>query len=136
MGDWVLLSVLALLCWGLYGFFPKVAVGYIAPRSVLLFQSLGTLTIGVISLISLGFRPQLHWKRTSFAILSGLAGAVGGLFYLLAVQRGRLSTTSALTALYPALTIVLAATVLREPITLRQAAGMALAVVAVMLLSA
>ena len=135
MQDWLLFSMLTLLCWGFYGFFPKLAVGYLAPRSVLLFQSLGTVAVGVLSLISLGFRPQLQWRGAGFAILSGMAGAIGGLFYILAVQRGRVSTISALTALYPALVIVLAITVLHEPITVRQGLGMALAVVAVMLLS-
>ncbi|MGQ9682656.1 MAG: EamA family transporter [Anaerolineae bacterium] len=135
MQDWLLFSMLALLCWGFYGFLPKLAVDYLAPRSVLLFQSLGTVAVGMVSLISLGFRPQLQGRGAGFAILSGMAGAIGGLFYILAVQRGRVSTISALTALYPALVIVLAVTVLHEPITARQGLGMALAVVAVILLS-
>jgi drug/metabolite transporter (DMT)-like permease len=61
---------------------------------------------------------------------------VGNLFYIRATQLGRLDVAAVVCSLYPAGTILLAALVLHERPTRRQLAGMALALGAVMLLSA
>jgi drug/metabolite transporter (DMT)-like permease len=60
---------------------------------------------------------------------------VGTLFYFRATQLGRLDVAALVSSLYPGGTILLAALVLREWPTRRQMAGMALALVAVALLS-
>jgi drug/metabolite transporter (DMT)-like permease len=53
------------------------------------------------------------------------------LTFLLAVNRGQLSLTAAISALYPATTVILARTVLHERMVRNQIIGMAIAVVAV-----
>jgi drug/metabolite transporter (DMT)-like permease len=69
-------------------------------------------------------------------VLAGLLDTVGNLFYLRATQLGRLDVAAVICSLYPAGTILLAALVLRELPSKRQLAGMAVALCAVMLLSA
>ena len=56
--------------------------------------------------------------------------------FLLATQTGLLTVASVVTSLYPAITIVLAAALLREHIHRAQAVGLALCAVAVALVAA
>lgn len=67
--------------------------------------------------------------------VSGCLDGIGNLFYMLASQLGRLDVAAVICSMYPAGTIILAAVILRERPTARQLAGMALALVAVALLS-
>ena len=66
-------------------------------------------------------RPRL------LAVITGLAGAAGTILFFFASQEGFLAITSVLTSLYPAVTIVLARTVLGERLTALRLAGLALA---------
>ncbi len=66
---------------------------------------------------------------------SGIAMAVALLFFLKALARGPALVVVPLTALYPAVTVVLSWIFLRETLTLRHLAGLALALAAVWLLS-
>ena len=54
--------------------------------------------------------------------------------YFLSTHQGLLSIVAVLTSLYPAVTVVLAALLLHEAITRRQAVGLAIAVAAVLLI--
>jgi Predicted membrane protein len=69
-------------------------------------------------------------------VLAGVLDTIGNMFYLRATQIGRLDVAAVICSLYPAGTILLAAIVLRELPSKRQLAGMAVALGAVMLLSA
>lgn len=81
--------------------------------------------------------PKAPWRGFwQTGILAGLLDTAGNLFYIRASQLGRLDVAAVVCSLYPAGTIVLAALVLRERPTARQIAGMAVALCAVMLLSA
>jgi drug/metabolite transporter (DMT)-like permease len=72
--------------------------------------------------------PRAHaWW---LAIGCGVVDAAANAIMLLALRIGDLSIVSALTALYPAGTIILAAIVLRERVAGLQWAGLALALVA------
>jgi drug/metabolite transporter (DMT)-like permease len=76
--------------------------------------------------------------RNGFLWIGLFAGALdtaGNLFYILAARAGRLDVAAMVASLYPAVTISLAALVLREHPGRRQLAGMALALAAVLLLS-
>lgn len=68
-----------------------------------------------------------------------MAGAISGvatLLYLLSAQAGALTVVAVLTSLYPAVTILLAAAVLRERIHGWQGVGLLLCGVAVALVGA
>jgi drug/metabolite transporter (DMT)-like permease len=82
---------------------------------------------------------QRWWPGWVILGLIGIAGifdASGNTFYTIATRLGRLDIAAVLSSLYPASTILLAALLLKERTTLSQAAGMALALVAVVLISA
>lgn len=71
-------------------------------------------------------RAQAWW----LAVVCGVVDAAANALMLLALRTGDLSIVSALTALYPAGTILLAAIVLRERVAAVQWAGLALALLA------
>ncbi|MFC4455666.1 EamA family transporter [Deinococcus sonorensis] len=79
-----------------------------------------------------GLRPL--GPRLIFASAPG--DALGNLCYLLAAQAGRLSVAGLLTNLYPVITALLAAMVLRERLNRVQWLGVALAVIGVPLVTA
>ena len=81
--------------------------------------------------------PKGPWRGFwQTGILAGMLDTAGNLFYIRTTQLGRLDVAAVVCSLYPAGTILLAAIVLHERPTRRQLAGMALALCAVMLLSA
>jgi drug/metabolite transporter (DMT)-like permease len=83
-------------------------------------------------------KPTLSWPGWAVLGLIAIAGvfdASGNTFYTIATRLGRLDIAAVLSSLYPASTIVLAAVLLKERTTRSQAAGMALALVAVVLIS-
>jgi len=70
------------------------------------------------------------------AVVTGGAGATGTILYFLATHHGFLAVTAVLTSLYPAITIVLARTVLGERLTRLRLTGLALAAACVALIAA
>lgn len=135
MESWLIPAFTALVIYGLWGFFPKLAVTYINPTSALIYEVAGAMLVGLISLFWVGFQPESHPKGILFAVLTGVAGMLGTLFFFAAASRGRISVVVSMTALYPIITIILAAIFLREPVTARQVLGMFCAVAAIILLT-
>lgn len=135
MTQWLPMAILALLSFGCWGFFSKLALLYIDAKSALIFQTAGVLIIGVLMLGMMHFKPAADMKGLGFGILTGLAYGIGCFFYLVAADRGKLVTVVTLTALYPLITIVLSYFFLQETINLKQTFGIALALVAIILMS-
>ena len=69
-------------------------------------------------------------------LVSGALDMGGNLWFHLAAQQGRIDIASVLSSLYPVVTIVLAAAVLRERIGRVQAVGIGAAVIAIVLIAA
>jgi transporter family protein len=135
MESWFLWTILALLTFGLWGFFPKLAVNYINPASALVYQVIGGIIVGIIGLSLMGFRPQTHPLGIFFALLTGITGVLGTFFYYAAATRGQISIIVSLTALYPVITILLATVFLHEMLTFRQVTGLCFAVAAIIFLA-
>ena len=97
----------------------------------------------VVAVVVIVLAAALHrapWLPRSRAAVAGVSTGVLGTLatgaFLLASQQGLLTVTSVLASLYPAVTVVLAATVLREHVHRAQAAGLVLCGVAVALVAA
>jgi transporter family protein len=133
--EWLANSLLALFCWGFWAFLPKVAVRYIPARSAFLWEVVGGLLVAAAVLATLRERIALDWRGAVPAVLTGVAGYLGVVFFLFALQGAKVSVVAPLTAVYPAITVVLGLAFLGERLTGIQLAGALLAIVGVILLS-
>lgn len=104
------------------GLWPLLAARIV---SVLLFAGL----IGV-------YRPALQLSRSTLAIAAGggVLDMLANLLFLLASHRGPLTLVVTLSSLYPASTVMLARVVFGERLTARQWAGVACALIAIVLI--
>ena len=98
-------------------------------------QAVGSVSIALTATL-LGGRWVPYDRSQAWAVVPGLLATVAVVAFLLATQTGLLTVASVVTSLYPAVTIVLAALVLKERIHRGQAAGLALCGVAVALVAA
>jgi len=135
MREWIVPALGTFFCWALWSFIPKLTVRYINPRSAILFEVLASLPIALFLLVSLRFHPETNPRGVALAAAAGLLGFLGAWAYLLAVSRGPVTLVVSFTALYPALTILLAWLILREPVTVKQGAGIVMALVAMVLVA-
>jgi transporter family protein len=133
--NWLGFSLLALGLWGVWGFLGKVAAQNLPAQMVYLLTISGHLVLVAFILVN-GLGP-VAWQPwgVGAALASGVAMAVALLFFLKALARGPALVVVPLTALYPAVTVLLSWLFLREALTLRHLAGLALALAAVWLLS-
>jgi len=133
--NWMVPAFIAFVFWGVWAFLPKIATQYINPNSVIVYEVIGAFIVGLIALLSMDFKLQTQPQGILLAVIIGALGLGGSFAYVYAVSKGPLGVISIFTALYPILTIVLAYFVLHEPITLKQAIGIGMALVAIFLLS-
>jgi transporter family protein len=134
MTGWKLPAFGVFLAWGLWSFIPKLTVRYIDPRSAAVYESFGTIIVALGLLAAMQFRVHAHPVGIALALATGTLGLLGAWCFLVAVARGPVSLVTTLSALYPALTVTLAVIFLGETITLKQACGMALALVSLVLI--
>ncbi|HYH93326.1 MAG TPA: DMT family transporter [Candidatus Saccharimonadales bacterium] len=92
------------------------------------------LVVAAILVTRSAWRPGRSFVPAIIAI--GVADMAGNSLYVLAVQSGDLAIASVLSALYPVVTVILAAAVLKERVTREHAIGIALAVLAIVLIGA
>lgn len=96
--------------------------------------ALNQLVAGIV-IVAMALALRAAWvprePAAAFGAVSGVLGATATGAFLLATQSGFLTVTAVLASLYPACTVLLAATVLREHIHRSQAVGLVLCGVAV-----
>ena len=94
-------------------------------------------SVPVVVAAGLAFRQQLRLPRPAVGItvVSGVLDMSANVFFLLATREGLLTVVSVVAALYPVSTVALAFGIDRERVTRSQAAGMAMAVAALAMVS-
>jgi len=80
-------------------------------------------------------RPGGDRRVLALAVLAGVMDMTANVLYLGAVRRGLLSVVAVISSLYPASTVAMAFAIDRERVTRTQAVGLALAAVALVLVS-
>lgn len=133
MGYWFIFGLFALILWGVWGFLPKLATRYIEPQSVLVFQTIGSILVTIVILATIDFKPELHTKGVTLAIVTGIIGTLGTASFLYSIAKGKASIVVTMTALYPIITIILSLLILKESITIKQGIAIILALTAMAL---
>jgi transporter family protein len=139
---WLLWSVATIVLWGAWGLVSKVASnGVDAYVNQLLYTAgLAPLMVFVAWTVwkrSPGESKQGRRKGVFWAFLTGILGGVGNLaFFQALVTGGKASVVAPVTALFPMVTVILAMIFLKERLGRTQWVGLALAFVAIYLLSA
>jgi drug/metabolite transporter (DMT)-like permease len=90
----------------------------------------------LVAIVALSRQPWRVPRATlPLVLLAGALDTCGNAFFVLAAQSGRLDVAAVLSSLYPVTTILLAAVVLGERLVRGHALGVALALVAVVLIA-
>jgi len=126
--------------WGIWGFFGKVAMERkMAPLSIFLTEVLVSVGCAIPILLML-WRKQnsvpLSISWNIFGILSGAGLAFGLLSYYFTLEKGQASIVIPLTAIYPAVSVLLSFTILGERPSSSQWVGISLVIVGAILLLA
>lgn len=139
---WLLWSVVTIVLWGAWGLVSKVAsAGVDAYVNQLLYTAgLAPLLIFVAWTVHRRSAQERREGRSAgvfWAFFTGILGGVGNIFFFQAmVAGGKASVVAPVTALFPMITVLLALTFLHERLGRVQWIGLALAFVAIYLLSA
>ncbi len=91
----------------------------------------------MLIVFALAARQRVIPPRTSWGLLAlaGMLDAGGNVFFLLAVQSGRLDISAVLGSLYPAVTAGLALVIAGEKMARLQAVGVVTAIAAIVLIT-
>ena len=134
MASWLVLSLIALVLFGLFSFFAKLSLKYLDWKTALLLQWSGIMTILIATWFL--FKPNISFNIGSFyAFLAGLIGSISGIVFYQALAQGKASIVIPLTSLSTVVTLILIFIFLREKITLVQSIGITLAITSIALIS-
>ncbi len=132
---WLVFSLLTILFWGLWGFFIKLAARYLEWYQIYVLGNAAAFLLSGYFLVRYGANFVGTGRGLLLGLAAGVVGTLGYIFFILATKTGRVSIVVPLTAVYPAVTFILALLLLHEPFNLRHLVGMVLALAGAMLLS-
>jgi transporter family protein len=132
---WFLYSLITLLFWGFSSFFTKLATTHLKASNAYIYQIIGVLIVGIVMAFLVKFQPVGKPVGILFALAAGAVVTFGNFFFVSAMGSGRTAIVVMTTALYPLITLTLGYLILHETISLKQILGIALALVAIYLLS-
>ena len=139
---WLIWSLATIVLWGTWGLVSKIAsAGVDAYVNQLLYTAgLAPLLIFVAFTVQRRSAQENRQGRAAgvfWAFLTGILGGVGNIaFFQALVKGGKASVVAPVTALFPMVTVLLALVFLKERLGRTQWVGLALAFVAIYLLSA
>ena len=130
--QFILISIIA---WGIGGIFTKLASNELTPVMMSIITT-GIYMVALPIIVSV-YKLKLAVSVAGFgyAIASSIGLGVGSLSYMFALQKGEAGSTTAATAVYPVITMMLSFLFLSEEMTFKKAIGCMLAVTSVYLLT-
>ena len=109
-GPWLLLAIVVSAAWGVQAYFMrKAAVVGVNDGTTFAWMTISGLLLIPVAIVMMGGLPSgFGWQAPSLALGTQLLNAVGALFLVMALSRGKASIVAPVTnALAPVLTIVL-----------------------------
>ena len=134
---WLILSVLTVFLWGLWGLESKFIVERISPIMNQVIFPLGFLPAVIFVLLSKNVgKGSNHWRGGFWAFLTGMLGGTGNVAFCVSLASGgKAAVVVPLIGLAPLVTVILAALWLKESVTRIQIGGLVLALISIYLLS-
>ncbi len=136
--SWLVYSLLSIVLWGFWGFGMKLAYRGSNWVYVYFISAIASFSLALtVFVLSRGGANNLSpsWKTILITLASGLCSGGGYLCFVKALEKGDASLVVPITALYPALTVVLAILLLGERLTILKMMGILLALAAGVLIS-
>lgn len=134
--NWLLYASITTVFWGIWGAFIEIPEKAGFPAT--LGYAVWAITMVPCSLLALYFikwKLEYNWRSIFLGSLVGLLGAGGQLLLFQALRQGPAYIVFPLISLFPILTIVLSMVFLKEKASRRHWVGIAVALVAILLLS-
>src|SRR5580704_11319717 len=130
-------SVLAILAYGVWGAISSLASQNVSPLTLQMVSTIGLFPVTLVLIFSKNIHVGVNRTRgILLAVLTGMIGGSGNLTLYQALRLGgEASVVFPLTGMYPLVTLILARLLLKEKINRTQAAGVALAMIAIYLFS-
>lgn len=137
MKVWLVYAALCTFMWGIWGLFGKLAARGVTSKNLILLGTIGAIIIYPIYFLFLYRDLRFDWKTPAcyYALLAGIVGSLGAIFFYFALSKGEASKVVVVTAIYPALTVLLSFILLKETMSPFKIAGIILALAAIFLLS-
>ena len=131
--------IFALLCafsWAFWGILGKLSTNRGVPPTTLAFLSSCASFVVIVGFYAWQRFPVAPTAAgTLFALASGVCGAIGMLFFSMAIKRGDASIIVTLSAIYPVFTVLLSPLILEEKISLTHVVGVLLVTLGVILVA-
>jgi transporter family protein len=134
--SWIFYAAVAMVFWGITGVTQKLATNRISSELSFLWFAYAMIAISLV--LALTVTLQWHMRSWTFvlAVAGGTLNGLGALTSFKALESGgKASIVIALISLYPLLTVAFAVAVLHEKLSLHQDFGVAIAIIAAILLS-
>jgi transporter family protein len=132
---WFWYSIASALCWTGWAFTAKLGSKEIPPTTMQFVSAFGFLFVAVAVFPVKKVELRGSWRGGRFALISGVLLGVGGMALYGAYRASHNSSVvTAVTSLYPVITVLLAVSFLREKINRLQTLGILFAAIAILLL--
>lgn len=131
---WLLPTLAYILAVGSLGVTAKLALRTLAWPDLILWTGAGYIAVAIVLLL-LGRTEVRYAEGTAWAMLSGALAITGLIMLSVALGRGQASTVTAVSAAYPAVTLLLAVAFLAEGLSVARAVGVGLVICGVIVLT-
>ncbi len=132
----VILALLSAIAWAFWGVFSKLSTNHGMPPATLAFLASCVSFVVVVGSYAWQRFPAAPTPASIlFAVLSGLCGPIGLLFFSMAIKRGDAAIIVTLSAIYPVFALLLSPFLLQEKISLTHAVGVLLVTLGVILVA-
>ncbi len=131
--DWRFFAVISIVSWGFWGLLSKAAISKVEWSALLFISGISYVIVALV--FEPGLIKNLGGVNLTIPVLAGITAATGITFFYRALEKGPATSVIPITSMYILVTTILAVILLNEPLTLKKAAGLVSAVIAIILLS-
>lgn len=136
VSEWLIFALIPIVLWGICGLLQKMSTNYVSGRTSAIWFLLAFIPVAALILLYDPLTADVPMKTWALATAVGFTLALGNLTILLAFAAGgKASIITPLTGLYPLVSIPIALVAFDETLGRRETLGIALALVAVVMLS-